>query len=141
MTIGQNPDATAIVPLLLTAGLSVDDLPADLRHFLTLGEASMPDGVVGLELYGAHALLRSLAVNPDLRGQGLGVALLKAAEDHARAEQATQLFLLTETAEQFFAAHGWRRLERSEAPAAIRQTRQFSDLCPDDAAFMTKQLN
>ncbi len=140
MNIRINPEASAIEPLLLAAGLPVDDLPADLHHFLFLGSATTPTGVVGLEPYGAEALLRSLVVRPAARKNGLGGVLLEAAEDHAKALRVRDLYLLTESAEAFFADRGWQVISRSEAPAAIKQTRQFAELCPDNATFMTKSL-
>jgi amino-acid N-acetyltransferase len=40
-------------------------------------------GVIGLEVYGPIALLRSLAVAPKLRNHGLGKSLVRFAEAHA----------------------------------------------------------
>ena len=50
------------------------------------------------------------------------------------------LYLLTTTAAQFFAKRGYEAVPRSEAPAAIAATAQFSDLCPASSAFMRKAL-
>lgn len=45
-------------------------------HFFGLGTKEEPEGVVGLELFGTVALLRSLAVVSSRRGAGLGSKLL-----------------------------------------------------------------
>ncbi|MBN6150503.1 GNAT family N-acetyltransferase [Xanthomonas sp. AmX2] len=95
-------------------------------------------GVVGLELYGPVALLRSLAVADATRGNGLGEALVAHAERHAAAQGVRAVYLLTTTASAFFERRGYRPLARDQAPAAIAGTAQFSGLCPASSAFMVK---
>jgi len=77
---------------------------------------------------------------PDARGTGLGSALVAHAESHARSEGISTLYLLTTTAERFFAARGYVAAERAAAPATIRDTREFADICPISSAFMQKCL-
>jgi amino-acid N-acetyltransferase len=96
--------------------------------------------VVGLELFGETGLLRSLAVRRDLRGAGFGGRLVQAAEDAAMNQGATNLFLLTTTAEAFFGSRGYERCDRVTAPPAIKATAEFTSLCPSSAAFMRKYL-
>jgi amino-acid N-acetyltransferase len=129
------------VRLLAAAGLPTEDLTAaHCEHFFFAGAAAEPTGLVGLELHGDVALLRSLVVAPSRRGTGEGVALLKHAEDHARQRGARALYLLTTTAESFFANLGYQRAPRDSAPAAIRATREFAGICPSSSTFMTRQL-
>ncbi len=97
-------------------------------------------GMVGLEMLGATALLRSLAVTESNRGTGLGARLVSCAEQHAAALGAHTIYLLTNTAAKFFERHGYVHASRSEAPLAIASTSQFSELCPASSAFMSKQL-
>ena len=40
----------------------------------------------------------------------------------------------------WFAARGWRRIERSAAPAGIAASREFAALCPASAALMEREL-
>src|SRR5262249_48408461 len=94
-------------------------------------------GAVGLELALPSALLRSLVVAPPWRSVGVGSSLTERALDHARARSVETVFLLTVSAAPFFERFGFRHAERSDAPAAIRQTREFRDLCPASARFMT----
>ena len=96
--------------------------------------------VVGLELFGEVALLRSLAVASSRRGTGVGSGLVAHAERHARDQGVQSLFLLTTTAEKFFLRRGYTRIPRDEAPAAIKGTKEFSGICPSSSAFMVKQL-
>jgi amino-acid N-acetyltransferase len=140
MDIHRRPSATAVRSLLTAAKLPATDLPDELEHFLACGPRAGPTGVVGLELYGHDALLRSLVVSPAMRGRGCGKALVDAAEAYARDAAVQRMFLLTETAEPFFASLGYFVASRDSAPDAIRGSTEFSSLCPASAAFMWKAL-
>jgi amino-acid N-acetyltransferase len=50
------------------------------------------------------------------------------------------MYLLTMTAEGFFERRGYRRVDRTQAPLAIKSTPEFASLCPASSAFMIKQL-
>jgi amino-acid N-acetyltransferase len=88
----------------------------------------------------AVALLRSLVVAPAHRDQGLGAALVRHAEAHARSRGARAVYLLTTTAETFFERQGYAAADRAQAPQAIRATREFADICPASSAFLVKLL-
>lgn len=135
------PDLAQVLRLVGEAGLPIDDLDeADLSHFLGLGPRNRPVGVVGLELLGATALLRSLAVDAGARGEGSGTALVEAAEGHAIREGVDRIYLLTTSADRFFERLGYVRLAREKAPPEIRRSREFSEMCPDTAVLMMKHL-
>ena len=142
MKIRRGPSEPEVRKLLAEAELPASDLsPELLEHFFACGPADAPEGVVGLEIYGSVALLRSLAVVAERRGTGCGKALVAEIERHARSEDVTELYLLTTTAERFFARLGYGRLAREEAPEAIRRTQEFTSLCPSSSAFMVKVLS
>jgi N-acetylglutamate synthase-like GNAT family acetyltransferase len=61
-------------------------------------------------------------------------------ERHARERGVRALYLLTTTAEKFFAGRGYRRVDREAIPDPIRSTREFADLCPATAAIMVKAI-
>jgi amino-acid N-acetyltransferase len=141
LTISTRPDLEVAVRILEAAKLPTEDLTAShVEHFSFAGPASQPTGLVGLEIFGDVALLRSLVVVPGRRGQGDGQQLLAHAENQARSSGVRALYLLTTTAETFFARHGFTRLTRDDAPAAIRATREFAGICPASSAFMGKTL-
>lgn len=134
-------DEPGIRRLLAECELPHQDItPAHLRHFMVLREEGRLVGVVGLELLGRHALLRSLAVPAQGRGRGIGTRLTAAAEAYARDREVETLYLLTTTAEGFFAARGYQRVERASAPAEMQETIEFRSLCPASAACMAKRL-
>ena len=97
-------------------------------------------GVVGLELFDENALLRSLAVSAEQRGNGLGSGLLHAVETEAVRRGVTSLFLLTTTATSFFERAGYKACDRQTVPPAIAATREFSDICPDSADCLWRSL-
>lgn len=142
--------STAIQPIApssrLTQFLAACDLPvADIGPSETLQffAQEIDDqlcGVVGLELYPPFALLRSLAVAPHCRGNGLGRELVAFAEQQAAALGIDTLYLLTTTAAPFFTTLGYTNAARSETPTAIQATAQFSGLCPASSSLMSKCL-
>jgi len=141
MRIFRHPDVAAVEALLASCNLPSADLEArHFAHFFACGPAHALTGVVGLELYGSVALLRSLAVAPEARGQGLGKQLVAHMEAHAAAQGVSALYLLTDTAAPLFLSLGYAVTERAAAPAEIRGTRQFASQCPASAAFMVKRL-
>jgi amino-acid N-acetyltransferase len=139
--ISARPSLQSAVQLLQQANLPTEDLTAaHCENFFFSGPSSAPSGIVGLELFGEVALLRSLVVAPGRRGTGAGASLLSHAEEQARKRGVRSLYLLTTTAEPFFARHGYARASRETAPPAIRATREFSGICPSSSAFMCRQL-
>ncbi len=142
MQIFARPSEATTKALLTAAHLPTDDLtPAHFEHFLGGGSPEHPLGVVGLELYGETALLRSLVVADSARGTGCGKALVAAAESHAQAHGVRDVYLITTTAEPFFATLGYQRADRAVVPESIRQTAQFAGLCPASAAVMAKSVS
>ncbi len=127
--------------LLESYGLPVSDIPQDdqIQLFGIKADGAL-SAVAGIELYGEYALIRSLAVKHQLRGSGIGRDLVASLEDWARSRNVTRLFLLTETAHRFFGHQGYRAIPRSEAPQVIKETPEFSGICPDSAEFMIKEL-
>ena len=128
--------------LLVACALPIDDLqdPANRLRLFGYKHDGHLFGLVGLEMHGRDALLRSLAVVDAARGRGLGAMLVAHAEQYAAAQGAQSLYLLTTTAEAFFSQHGYCLTERATAPREIAATRQFAGLCPAAAAFMCKRL-
>jgi amino-acid N-acetyltransferase len=132
-------DLNAAVELLQGAGLPVADLSAE-RLALIAETDEIIQGVIGLELFGKTALLRSLAVASGARGAGIGPALVTALETSCMTDGVKELWLLTIDADAFFLKLGYETRERSEAPEAIRNTEEFRGLCPGDAVLMSKNI-
>jgi amino-acid N-acetyltransferase len=141
MDIFAKPNEAAVKQLLSESGLPIEDITTQhLHHFFGCGSGLELEGLVGLELYGDVALLRSLAVASSKRGTGVGSGLVAHAERHARDQGVQSLYLLTTTAEKFFLRRGYARIPREDAPAAIKTTSEFSGICPTSSAFMVRYL-
>jgi protein-tyrosine-phosphatase/N-acetylglutamate synthase-like GNAT family acetyltransferase len=138
--LGTADDGNTLA-LLEASGLPVSDLVDSQPVLLGTVDAAGLVGVVGVEVHGHSGLLRSLAVRADARGTGLGGALVDAAEQSARSHGIRRLYLLTDTAEKFFARRGFRRVERAVAPPEISGTSEFASICPSTSAFMMKDLD
>jgi amino-acid N-acetyltransferase len=137
----ESHDEAALATLLQMADLSTEDItPETLEHFLVAHLEKALVGCVGLEVLEEVGLLRSVAVDEAHRGTGLGKELVAAMEEHAKDAGVRELYLLTTTAEDFFAALGYRRISREQAPQAIAGTTQFSELCPSSSCFMLKAI-
>ena len=141
LIIRGRPTRSAAVALLQAQGLPVSDITdGHLEHFFFVGSDGSPSGLVGLEVYGSDALLRSLVVGENARGKGLGSALTAHAEQYAAAKGVRSIYLLTTTAGRFFQRLGYERIGRSQAPPSIERTREFAGLCPTNSTFMVKSL-
>ena len=135
-------DWSAVRQLLNSADLPIDDLqPGMLEHFLIAESAGAIVGLIGLQVYETIGLLRSLVVTVSARRSGLGGELVGALEFAAQAAGITELWLLTIDVEKFFERLGFEIKPRDVAPDAIRQSKEFADLCPGSAFLMMKKLN
>jgi amino-acid N-acetyltransferase len=140
--IRGRPLRSTAVALLQAQGLPVSDITDEhLEHFFFIGSDGSPTGLVGVEMYGTEALLRSLVVAENARTRGVGSALVQHAEEYAASHRVGAIYLLTTTAQRFFERLGYQRIDRSRAPPSIERTREFASLCPASSAFMTKQLS
>lgn len=138
-------DLDAISTLLRSAKLPFEDLqPGGLGDFLVARSApdgtAEPAGLIGLERFADIGLLRSLVVVPSARGAGLGAQLMADLERLAAAAAVRELWLLTIDADAYFERFGYTTRDRADAPPAIRETAEFSTLCPGSAILMSKTL-
>ncbi len=138
----QRPRLEAVQTMLRANDLPYSDLTEDsMAHFLCYGSAGSPEGVIGLEVFGEDALLRSLVVNESARQSGSGTNLVNAIENLARELGVRTLYLLTTTAEDYFRRRGFASVDRAMVSDSIRASTEFSSLCPGSAAVMRKFLD
>jgi len=129
-----------VVELLQSEKLPVDDLPEMLGTFYSAVQAEKVIGAIGFEKYGGYGLLRSMVVDRNHRNKNIASALVGKLEEEATRAGIDSLYLLTQTADQYFAKKGYRRIERNSVPEPIRASREFIDLCPASAIVMMKNL-
>lgn len=135
------PPVGETLGLLNASSLPVADIDeAMLAHFFALQVDGELVAVAGVEPHGRDGLLRSVAVNGAHRGIGVGRALVAEAERRAAAIGIRNLYLLTDSAPGYFRRLGYDYCDRESAPPSIRRSREFTALCPDDAACLYKRL-
>jgi len=140
-TLATAGDLPAVQTLLTDCRLPSEGIELQVGNCVTAKADSKVVGCIAVEPYGRSALLRSLAVAPVRRGRSLGRNLCARIISHARLLGVEQLYLLTTDAEQYFAALGFKRIERNESPAQIQATSQFRALCPKSAVCMARDIS
>jgi len=121
--------------------LPADDLRLADSLYLTYYDSSEElVGSGGLELYGDKALLRSLAVSQTIRSQSLGRQIMEDLLQQVRSKDIKEIYLLTQTALYFFLKLGFKEVNRGEVPDEIRNSTEFSQVCPGSARVMRLML-
>ncbi|MCU0431399.1 MAG: arsenic resistance N-acetyltransferase ArsN2 [Cytophagaceae bacterium] len=133
-------DLPSIRMLLGKYHLPFEDIDAHLPHFIVVKYRDMVIGTIGMELLPPFGLLRSLAIDASFRRLGLASGLLEKQFAWARNMSLERLYLLTTTAEDFFQARGFTRIDRVHVPTSILHTKQFSSLCPSSSVVMVYAL-
>jgi N-acetylglutamate synthase-like GNAT family acetyltransferase len=133
-------DWPAIAALLQAHQLPLDGAQAHLHTFLLAVKGVEVIGVAGAEVHGDIALLRSVAVAPDLQSQGVGALLVGTLVDQARRRGIQRLYLLTTTAAAYFERHGFAAIPRADAPGALQGSAEFQGACPAGAVLMVATL-
>jgi len=128
-----------ILALLQENDLPVDDLDENKTLFACVSKEHLI-GTGGLEFFGNCALLRSISIRRDLQKRGLGKFMVGELETIAKQKQINCLYLLTTTAKDFFTKEGYETVDRERAPIEIKNTTEFSSICPSTATMMRKFL-
>jgi amino-acid N-acetyltransferase len=133
-------DRAAIEGLLEANGLPLDGLELALSTAVVARDGTDLVGCAGVEPYGSAGLLRSVCVAPSRRGERLGRRLVDAAESLASSRGMTELYLLTETANDWFPLLGYSPATRADVPAAVTASPEFTGACPESATVLRKKI-
>lgn len=133
-------ETESIQDLLQRSGLPTSDLGTARPEFLVATQTGRVIGIGALERFGHVALLRSVAVEPQWQGSGLGRLIVEELERRARDAGIGKLILLTLTAGNFFQHLGYRATPRDQIPPPVLDSAEFRSLCPASAICMAKDL-
>jgi amino-acid N-acetyltransferase len=138
--LAEAGDEKAIRDLLIRCGLKPEGISPHLSHFVVAVEGGVVVGTAGCEIHGGAGLFRSFAVDSHHRGRGIGTQLYRRVLEHVSLKGVREGYLLTETAEGFFAKLGFQRIERQAVPIVIQETEQFRTECSETAICMGKLI-
>jgi amino-acid N-acetyltransferase len=133
-------DESAILALLSSSGLPIAGLLDHLSTALVIRDGRRIVGCAALEIYRDGALLRSVAVDRSVQGQGIGTHLTRSAVELASSLGMPALYLLTTTAGEFFPKFGFERITREQVPASVQASVEFRSACPSSAIVMRSVL-
>ena len=132
----RDSEHAAVDGLVEASGLPLDDIERcrDAQFVLRDGDAIV--ATAALEIRGNDAILRSVAVASDRRGERLGERVVEHAIGEARGRGLHGLYLLTETAAGFFPRFGFEEEPRDAAPEAIQESAEYCHVCGSSAVAM-----
>ena len=139
LTVANNSLMPLVISALKENGLPTSDIDTS-KHFFLLTHGGRVAATGGLEFFEDCGLLRSVTVKKELRKTGLGRMVNEELEKISRQNGVRSLYLLTTSAKEFFEKLGYLEIHRSHVPPAIRNTAEFSSLCPCSATLMKKTL-
>ena len=134
-------DLSRIETMLSDNGLPTDGVAENLATFLVAETGGQLAGAIGMELFGKSALLRSAVVAAGARANGVGGRLVTHLLERARELGVRDVYLLTETAEDYFPRFGFQRTERASIPDSVKHSVEFRTCCCASAAAMHLRLN
>jgi len=133
-------DFASVLSLLARVGLPQEGLVEVLSTTIVARQASQVIGCAALEVYGTVALLRSVAVDSVHRSHGLGRQLVEAQLEEAHRRGIQEVYLLTETASDYFPRFGFRPIERSAVAPALHASVEWTTACPASAQAMVLHM-
>ena len=136
----RRADLAQLEALLRVNQLPTDDCAEQAHRFCAIYKGDQLIAAGAIEVAEQFGLLRSVVVREDYRGMGLARDITAHLLQRARGEERLAIYLLTETAEAYFATLGFSPVARADVPLAVTRTRQFSSLCPESASCMCLPL-
>jgi amino-acid N-acetyltransferase len=138
--INKDEDFKLFKKLVADAGLPTEDLDYQQQVLIAFYEDQELIATAGLEIYGTDALLRSVAVVPEKRNAGIGSQILDLLYPLFTERNIRNIYLLTETAKDFFLKKGFELIERKDVPQSIQTSAEFRSVCPTSAFVMVKKI-
>ncbi|MEQ8423317.1 MAG: arsenic resistance N-acetyltransferase ArsN2 [Cyclobacteriaceae bacterium] len=93
-------------------------------------------GTGGIEVHEEYGLIRSVSITNGNRSKKLGTQITHHLILQAKEKNLKGLYLLTETARDFFLKFGFELIERDQVAEAIKSSTEFSHVCPVSASCM-----
>ncbi len=137
----KGSDIQKAIELLQSSDLPSSDIDGKTQKIIVAECKEKLVAVGGIEKLGSLALIRSIAVHPEYRNNGIASEIYHLLEKYARDSSVKELYLITESAKAYFQKLGFLEKDRQAVPHPIKQTSQFTRLCPSSATVMFKTLS
>jgi len=134
-------DLDAIKRLLVGSLLPSRDVGGDQQRFIVASEAGRLIGCAGLQVAGQDGLVRSMAVHWTRRNAGLGSKLHRRLLFEAALAGVRTLYVVTTTAEDFFAGHGFKKIAAADVPRALQASEEFTTFVPGGSTVMSRPVS
>jgi len=134
-------DLDAIKRLLVGSLLPSRDVGEGRQRFIVATEAGRLIGCAGLQVAGQDGLVRSMAVHWTRRNAGLGSKLHERLLFEALLAGVKRLYVVTTTAEDFFAGHGFKKVAASAVPLELQASDEFTAFVPGGSTVMSRPVS
>ncbi|MDX1583765.1 MAG: arsenic resistance N-acetyltransferase ArsN2 [Thermoanaerobaculia bacterium] len=129
-------DLPEILDLLRSNGLVTEGVEDHIGTYVVVRDGGELVGCGGSEAYQFAALVRSVAVREDYRGNGIGRRVVRELIDRLASRGLREFYLLTIDAEGYFKRRGFRPIDRDEIHPQLLGSAELQGACPDDAVAM-----
>lgn len=140
MQQAQKTNIPQIKFLLEENGLPIADIETNIDFYIGI-ENNHIVVTGGLEPAGEDVIMRSIAVAENFKGKGFGAKMTRYLIGIAKKNKSNTVFLLTMTAENYFPKFGFIAVKRESAPEPIKNSSEFTTVCPDSAILMKLEIN
>ncbi|UCG03808.1 MAG: GNAT family N-acetyltransferase [Candidatus Heimdallarchaeota archaeon] len=140
ITKASEKDLESVYSLLKLVDLPIDGVADNFHNFFVAWERNQLQGCAGVEVYEDVGLIRSVAVHPSFQSHGLGRKLVETIQKFSTEKGLKEIYLLTETAEKFFLKLNYIVIPRNEVNSRVKQSSEFTTVCPESAICMVKTL-
>jgi amino-acid N-acetyltransferase len=129
------------IALLKESGLPAQDVELGKTYLIgCYDETGKLIGTGGLEFYNSMALMRSIAVDSNHKGNAIGKEIVNSLINIAKSKSVSGIYLLTETARTYFLRIGFKDIEREKVPTEIKKSTEFDSVCPVSAVCMVYKV-
>ena len=134
-------DLPEVLTLLKLVDLPIEGVKEHFHDFFIIRKDKMVVGCVGIEIYENVGLLRSLGIHPTFQGKGLGKQMVGKLEEYSAEKGLHNVYLLTDTAENFFLKLGYELISREETDAKVKQSIEFTTLCTSSPVMVKEHTS
>jgi amino-acid N-acetyltransferase len=132
----RTADVPAIKQLLIANKLPSEGVDDYWKTFIVARDGDDIVGCGGSEAHSFAALIRSIAVAETHRNRGIGRRIVRQLLDRLASRGIREFYLLTTTAQPYFAKRGFKPIDRDEIHPQLLGSAEFQGACPDSAVCM-----